>query len=56
MIHHPQNHLERLRIKKKKDEQKAHVKSKEGRLWRAIKERDKQKEEEDELREVVYIA
>lgn len=49
MIHHPTNHLERIKIKLRKDEKRQKVKDKADRLWRARKERDKEKDTEDEL-------
>lgn len=51
MIHHPTNHLERIKIKLRKDEKRQKVKASAGKLWRLSKERDKQKDKENELRE-----
>jgi len=56
---HPSNHLERLRIEKKKSVKKTKEKAaresehQAGRLWRAQKERDKEKELEHEYRDHV---
>lgn len=48
---HPNNRFDRLRIKKKKDEQKTRKeKRKADRLWRLQRERDKVKDTEDEIR------
>lgn len=50
MVKHPSNHLERLKIEKKKNEKRQkQEKDKASRLWRATKERDKEKEAEHEL-------
>jgi hypothetical protein len=47
---HPTNHLERIKIKQRKDEKRIQEKVNTGRLWRAYKERDKERTLEDELR------
>lgn len=51
MNKHPANRLERLKIKLKKDEKRQKAKDRAASLWRAAKERDKEKETVYELKE-----